>query len=138
MPARRDPRGGETRCSLAFFTRPHDEPWRRERLRENARTLRDGLAALDHAAAGEADGHIVPVPTGDAGETMRIGAALRERGLLVGAVRPPTEPAGGSRLRITVSAAHTAEQIGRLLEALRTELPAPCSRVDPATNRAGE
>lgn len=115
-----------------------DEPWRRERLRDNARTLRDGLAALGHAAPGEADGHIIPVLTGDAGKTMRIGAALRERGLLVGAVRPPTVPAGGSRLRITVSAAHTAEQIGRLLEALRTELPAPCSRADPATSRAGE
>jgi 8-amino-7-oxononanoate synthase len=104
-----------------------DEPWRRERLRENARRLRDGLAALGHPAPGLADGHVVPVRTGGAEATMRIGAALRERGFLVGAVRPPTVPPGGSRLRITLTAAHTAEQIGRLLDALRTELPAPCS-----------
>lgn len=115
-----------------------DEPWRRDRLRANARTLRDGLAALGHAARGEADGHIVPVLTGDAETTMRIGHALRERGFLAGAVRPPTVPPGGSRLRITLSAAHTAEQIGGLLDALRTELPAPCIRDGREANRAGE
>ncbi len=115
-----------------------EEPWRRARLRANARTLRDGLAALGHATAGEADGHIVPVRTGDAEATMRVGHALRERGYLVGAVRPPTVPPGGSRLRITLSAAHTAEQIGGLLDALRTELPAPCIRDGRDANRAGE
>lgn len=115
-----------------------DEPWRRERLRANARTLRDGLAALGHAVPGEADGHIVPVRTGDAGATVRVGHALRERGFLVGAVRPPTVPPGGSRLRITVGAAHTAEQIGALLEALRAELPAPCMGDGREANRAGE
>jgi len=52
-----------------------------------------------------------------------LGAALRERGLLVGAVRPPTVPLGSSRLRITASAAHTAEQIARLMGALRDLLP---------------
>jgi 8-amino-7-oxononanoate synthase len=115
-----------------------EEPWRRARLRENARRLRAGLAALGHAAPGEADGHIVPVRVGDAGETMRIGGALRERGFLVGAVRPPTVPPGGSRLRITLGAAHTAEQIDGLLDALRTELPAPCSRTGEEAIRAGE
>jgi 8-amino-7-oxononanoate synthase len=115
-----------------------DEPWRRERLRENARRMRDGLAALGRPAPGEADGHIVPVPLGDPGETMRIGAALRARGFLAGAVRPPTVPPGGSRLRVTLSAAHTAEQIDGLLDALRTELPAPCSSAGPAGDLAGE
>lgn len=104
-----------------------EEPWRRERLRQNARRLREGLASIGHDVAGEADGHIVPVLTGQAERTMRVGAALRERGFLTGAVRPPTVPAGGSRLRITLSAAHTPEQIDRLLDALATELPAPCS-----------
>lgn len=115
-----------------------EEPGRRERLRENARRLRAGLAALGHAAPGEADGHVVPVLVGDAGATMRIGDALRERGFLVGAVRPPTVPPGRSRLRITLSAAHTGAQIGGLLDALRTELPAPCSRTGAETIRAGE
>lgn len=115
-----------------------EEPWRRARLRENARRLREGLAALGHAAPGDTEGHIVPVLIGGAEETVRIGAALRRRGLLAGAVRPPTVPPGGSRLRITLGAAHTAEQIGRLLDALRAELPAPCSSATGETNRAGE
>lgn len=115
-----------------------EEPWRRAQLRENARRLREGLASIGHDVAGEADGHIVPVRTGDAERTMHIGAALRERGFLVGAVRPPTVPPGGSRLRITLSAAHTGEQIDRLLGVLRTELPAPCSSAAPATESAGE
>ncbi|HST60754.1 MAG TPA: 8-amino-7-oxononanoate synthase, partial [Longimicrobium sp.] len=115
-----------------------DEPWRRARVLDHARMLREGLAARGHATAGEADGHIVPVLTGNAEATMRIGHALRERGYLVGAVRPPTVPPGGSRLRITLSAAHTAEQIGGLLDALRTELPAPCMGDGREANRAGE
>lgn len=115
-----------------------EEPWRRERLRDNARRLRDGLASIGHNISGEPDGHIVPVLIGAVERTMRTGDALRERGFLTGAVRPPTVPPGGSRLRITLSAAHTAEQIDRLLDALRTELPAPCSRDAPATELAGE
>lgn len=115
-----------------------EESWRRERVRENARRLREGLAALGYCTPGAADGHIVPVLTGDAEATMRIGAGLRARGFLAGAVRPPTVPPGGSRLRITLSAAHTAEQIGGLLDALRTELPAPCSRTGAESTGAGE
>jgi len=115
-----------------------EEPWRRARLRENARRLRRGLAEIGHPVPGEEDGHIVPLPVGDPGETMRIGAALRERGFLVGAVRPPTVPPGGSRLRITLGAAHVPEQIDRLLRALWTELPAPCSRPAAEADLAGE
>lgn len=99
------------------------EPWRRDQLRANARAIRDGLGLLGYEPTGEADGHIVPVIIREAAETARIGAALRERGLLVGAVRPPTVPLGSSRLRITASAAHTPEQIARLMEALRDLLP---------------
>ena len=99
------------------------EPRRRDALRANARSIRDGLRALGYDAAGSADGHIIPVIIRDAAETARLGAALRARGLLVGAVRPPTVPLGSSRLRITASAAHTPEQIARLLEALGDLLP---------------
>jgi 8-amino-7-oxononanoate synthase len=53
-----------------------------------------------------------------------VGAALRERGYLVGAVRPPTVPIGTSRLRITASAAHSDAQVDGLLTALADTLPA--------------
>ena len=95
-----------------------DEPWRRDRLRDNARRIRQGLRELGVEPAGEPDGHIIPVPLGSPERTVRAGAALLSRGFLVGAVRPPTVPEGTSRLRLTASAAHTPEQIGGLLSAL--------------------
>lgn len=98
------------------------EPWRRERLRENACRLREGLARFGRAASGEPDGHIVPVVIGDVGAVVRAGAALVARGFLVGAVRPPTVPDGTARLRITVSTVHGRPQIDELLAALEDVL----------------
>jgi 8-amino-7-oxononanoate synthase len=69
-------------------------------------------------ALGGAGAHIVPIMIGDAGEAVMVGSQLVTRGYLVGAVRPPTVPNGSSRLRITVSAAHTPLQIGGLAETL--------------------
>jgi len=85
---------------------------------ETARRLRAGIKALGRHAAGPDTGHIIPVIIGSNDDTMRAGAALRGAGFLVGAVRPPTVPAGTSRLRLTVSSSHTAHQVDALLEAL--------------------
>jgi 7-keto-8-aminopelargonate synthetase-like enzyme len=68
-----------------------------------------------------APGHpspIVPILLGDEDTALKASAALLERGLLVPAIRPPTVPAGTSRLRVALSAAHADEQIGRLVEGL--------------------
>ena len=61
---------------------------------------------------------IQPLLAGDAGRAMRLSSMLREKGLLIGAIRPPTVPAGTSRLRITLSAAHSEQQVDQLLEAV--------------------
>jgi 8-amino-7-oxononanoate synthase len=61
---------------------------------------------------------IQPILIGDAGEAMRISAELEARGIFISAIRPPTVPAGSSRLRVTLSAAHSEEQVDRLLDAL--------------------
>ena len=69
---------------------------------------------------------ILPVVIGDETEAMRIAGELRERGLFVPAVRYPTVPRGTARLRITLSAAHTADEIGTLAAALKElGLPRP-------------
>jgi 7-keto-8-aminopelargonate synthetase-like enzyme len=94
------------------------EPWRRARVLANARRLRAGLAALGRPAPGAPDGHVVPVLVGDADAAVGAGEALRARGFLVGAVRPPTVPAGQSRLRLSVSALHTDAQIDALADAV--------------------
>lgn len=61
---------------------------------------------------------IIPVVLGDEQVAMDVAAALLERGLLVPAIRPPTVAPGTARLRIAMSAAHTEEQVERLVGAL--------------------
>jgi 8-amino-7-oxononanoate synthase len=61
---------------------------------------------------------IVPVVLGTEERAMAVSAALLDRGLWVPAIRPPTVPAGTSRLRVTLSAAHTDAEVGILVRAL--------------------
>jgi 7-keto-8-aminopelargonate synthetase-like enzyme len=61
---------------------------------------------------------IVPVVIGDERTTLAAAQALLEQGLLVPAIRPPTVAPGTSRLRVALSAAHTDEQVDRLVTAL--------------------
>lgn len=68
-----------------------------------------------------APGHpspIVPVVLGDEDRAVEAATTLLHEGLFVPAIRPPTVPVGSSRLRVTFSAAHTDEQVDRLLDAL--------------------
>jgi 8-amino-7-oxononanoate synthase len=62
---------------------------------------------------------IIPMLVGSADLACRLADGLVERGFLVRAIRPPTVPAGTSRLRLTVSAAHTAGDVDALCAALR-------------------
>ena len=61
---------------------------------------------------------IVPIVLGDEAAALAAAARLLDRGLLVPAIRPPTVAPGTSRLRVTLSAAHTDDQVDRLLAAL--------------------
>ncbi len=61
---------------------------------------------------------IQPLLIGDNAETMAVAGRLFERGLWVPGIRPPTVPPGTARLRITLSAAHGADQVARLVDAL--------------------
>ena len=98
------------------------EEWRRERLRESARTIRMRLRAIGCDPLGDEDSAIVPVPLGDPRRTMRVASKLEREGFIVGAIRPPTVPSGTSRLRITLSAAHEADEVERLCAALASAL----------------
>lgn len=66
----------------------------------------------------DSDTAIQPIIVGENQRTLQLAASLRERGLWVTAIRPPTVPAGSARLRITLTAAHTDADIDALLEAL--------------------
>jgi 8-amino-7-oxononanoate synthase len=91
------------------------EPERRDALAANAAFLRDGLRALGLDARG--DTHIVPVMVGDNARAVALADALRVRGVLAHAIRPPTVPPGTARLRVTPMATHTRPQLERALAA---------------------
>ena len=61
---------------------------------------------------------IIPVILGDSDKVMKASRCLLEKGILAVAIRPPTVPKGSARLRISLNAAHTEEDISRLLDAL--------------------
>jgi 8-amino-7-oxononanoate synthase len=61
---------------------------------------------------------IQPLVVGSAEAALALMAQLREQGLWVPAIRPPTVPEGTARLRIALSAAHEAADVQRLLQAL--------------------
>jgi 8-amino-7-oxononanoate synthase len=61
---------------------------------------------------------VVPVVVHKAALAVQIDHYLREAGFLVSAIRPPTVPANSSRLRITVTAAHTRAQLQNLADVL--------------------
>ena len=68
---------------------------------------------------------IIPIIVGAEDEALAASHALGRQGILVPAIRPPTVPVGTSRLRVTVSAAHTGEDLDRLLGALGDRLAPP-------------
>lgn len=70
----------------------------------------------------DGDSPVVPVPVGGEAETMAVAARLRERGFRVGAIRPPTVPAGTARLRVSLNRNLTPADLDRFAEALRDAL----------------
>jgi len=93
------------------------EHWRRDHLNALIQRFREGAQAIGLQLMDSAT-PIQPILVGDSGRALQLSQLLRERGLLVTAIRPPTVPAGSARLRVTLSAAHSAEQLELLLEAL--------------------
>ena len=94
------------------------EPQRRHDLLSRAADLRSGLAEQGWDI-GRSASQIIPVVVGEAERAVAMAGALRERGLLVPAIRPPTVPEGEACLRISLTYGHTAEMIEKLVGTLR-------------------
>ena len=89
----------------------------RERLHANIERLKSGARARGlRLMASETP--IQPLLVGDDAEALSMAAALETQGYWVAAIRPPTVPEGGARLRITLGAAHDTQQVEGLLDAL--------------------
>jgi 8-amino-7-oxononanoate synthase len=96
--------------ALAALELLQERPHRVERLRSAARTLRRALA-LEGFPVVEQEMQIVPLLVGDEHAALRFCKAALERGVFAQAIRPPTVPAGTSRLRLAAMASHTAEEL---------------------------
>lgn len=128
-------------AALAALRIARQEPRRRERVLAAAQGFATDLAAMGYDVAAPAAA-IVPVMIGDAAEAVAISERLLAAGILVPAIRPPSVPAGSARLRVTLTAAHTAEHLGIALEAFAAARPAGAGSVSgrnsaPNTNPAG-
>lgn len=89
----------------------HEEPWRRRHLQMLTRQLSQRLSI-------PACSPIIPVMLGSEQHAVAASAALLLKGFHVPAIRPPTVPSGTSRLRVSLSAAHTSEEVDKLAIAI--------------------
>ncbi|WP_162063684.1 8-amino-7-oxononanoate synthase [Vibrio taketomensis] len=101
------------RCAVDMIA---SQQWRRDKLAELNDCFNQHLA--------DAPGHIhtntpiKPYLIGDASQAVALTHLLRERGLWLTAIRPPTVPQGKARLRITLTANHTTKQVKQLAESI--------------------
>lgn len=101
-------------ASLGLFA---DEDGR-QRLAANIERFRKGCDSLPWTLLPSIT-PIQPLVVGDVVRVMAIAQALWEQGIWVPAIRPPTVPAGSARLRVSLSAAHTSDDVDLLIRALR-------------------
>lgn len=104
-------------AALAALQIIRQEPERRQHLQQLIAYFRAGAEELGLSLM-PSHTPIQPVIVGDAERALKLSAALEQRGVLVMAIRPPTVPAGTARLRITLSAVHTRQDVALLLQAL--------------------
>ncbi len=98
------------------------ESWRREQLQTLAAHLRSGLDGLPWNLL-PSQTAIQPLIIGENAAALSVMAKLQEMNIWAPAIRPPTVPAGTARLRISLSAAHTIEDIDSLVDGLRSLKP---------------
>lgn len=93
------------------------EPWRRAHLQEMIRRFRQGASDRNLPIL-PSESAIQGLVLGEDRAAVALSDALLGRGILAPAIRPPTVPAGTARVRLTLSAAHSGEQVDRLLDCL--------------------
>ena len=94
------------------------EPERRTRLWKNREKMHHGLTAMGYELT-KTESPILPILLKDTELALKMSQLLREKGIYIPAIRPPTVPKNTSRLRITVTAEHSLEQIDSALTAIR-------------------
>jgi glycine C-acetyltransferase/8-amino-7-oxononanoate synthase len=97
-------------AAMAALDLLEEQPRRVDKLRANAEALRDGLAREGFEVSGAA-AHVIPLVVGDAELASRIVDHALELGVFAEAVRPPAVPEGTARVRLSVMASHTRQEL---------------------------
>jgi len=103
-----------TRASLKLVI---NDQWRRDHLSVLIEQFRLGCEQLGLSLM-DSPTPIQPILVGDSEKALQISTSLKEKGIWITAIRPPTVPQGGARLRVTLTAAHTEAHVAQLLNAL--------------------
>ncbi|MFY0641021.1 MAG: 8-amino-7-oxononanoate synthase [Bermanella sp.] len=104
-------------ATLASIDIVKNEPQRREHLQALIKQFKAGANQLGLNLMAS-DTAIQPILIGDAQQALNMSDKLKQQGIMVTAIRSPTVPVGSARLRVTLSAAHTSQQVDQLLGAL--------------------
>ena len=114
-------------ATLASLRLIREEHWRRDHLQKLIALFRAGVQELGLELM-DSPSPIQPIVVGSSARALALSAALREQGILVTAIRPPTVPQGTARLRVTLSAEHSEDDVAQLVTALSraiARLPEP-------------
>jgi 8-amino-7-oxononanoate synthase len=109
-------------AAIAALALLREQPRRVEKLQRNADVLREALAAEGLPVSGSST-QIVPLVVGDATAAVRASERALERGVFAQAIRPPTVPAGTSRLRLALMASHTKSELREAARVLAACVP---------------
>ncbi|RZF87160.1 MULTISPECIES: aminotransferase class I/II-fold pyridoxal phosphate-dependent enzyme [unclassified Pseudoalteromonas] len=104
-------------CTLERLEKLLKADKRRSQLSENIAYFR-ALAKEHNLALMESTTAIQPLVLGDAEHTLAVANKLKEKGVWLTAIRPPTVPFNTARLRVTISSAHQADDIKQLVDSL--------------------
>jgi 8-amino-7-oxononanoate synthase len=109
-------------AAMAALDLLREQPRRVEKLQRNSAVLRAALAEQG-MQVGSGETPIVPLVVGDADAAVSASERALERGVFAQAIRPPTVPAGTSRLRLAVMASHTKSELREAAEVLAAAVP---------------
>jgi 8-amino-7-oxononanoate synthase len=101
-------------ASLAAIAIVEQDPERRDRLWKNRSRFVNGLKSIG-VGTGNSETPIIPIVIGDPSRALKAAERLFECGIYASAIRPPTVPANAARIRTTITAAHTEDDIDSAL-----------------------
>jgi 8-amino-7-oxononanoate synthase len=105
-------------CAIEALNIIQDEPQIRKKLEENSLKTREGLKNIGFNIM-DSQSQIIPILVEDSASAVKFAEQLIEQGIFVIPIRPPTVPEGTSRIRLSLTAAHSDEDIEKSLEILK-------------------